>query len=442
MTTENKLYRHATPAEVGADRQLRSAIRKGFASLPASRGAPADRERMKQGRSRLATIADGTHVLAALAERAKLIMTPGPALARVLDWIKGATEQLHTADYRQRQNEVMVAASRGDQAAQELRAAAVRETIGALMMPSATWANFFMQVNLDEDDIFLLESRVPAEVGVEAIGPDGRADTVPAMQHFDFSAIPLYFLSTDDYEFPLVDLTHGGRVADAALANIDMARDFAAKLDFIIQSFHLVGATGSRCKAAFDITDANLAKRDYVPHSRVDTSNFPTGNIIVLATNTVTSGPRLDLLRAVIAYATQWGSGAWPDGDLVPVAIHVPSKDAYRFTEEFSISAPVGNSYTENVASAPFQLHFGGYNFTIIPDNTLSPAGDTHAYVRFNKPTGLALEKPSLGRDFRDDTYESQKANIGRVSRVAAIGQAMPRQWCPNILAVRYRNNA
>jgi hypothetical protein len=344
-------------------------------------------------------------------------------------------------DVLRERGEMILAARQGDEEQIQLRAELVKTLVTNLIVAKSSWASFFRQVSLGEDQNPYYEVSVPQEILVETIGLGGETDTVQPMMDKKQYPIPMELYWTKWFEYPLRDLYKGGRVKDLAMAQIDMARDFVSGIESILAGYIIAGSPDSRLVAAFDTTNADLKLRDYVAHSRINPANFPEGNLVELSTNTASSNFRKEVLDAALEYAESWGSGLDEDGGpLEIVSIRVCSKDVGAWRSQITLGSE-SNSLTEQIMEGGAVLNYAGKRIVLEGDNTIDPASGM-AYVQFNKPIGEQYEKTEFNDVLIDEGIERVRINRGRMCQGTALGWALPRPYRKNILGVRYRDEA
>ncbi len=393
---------------------------------------------MEAGRpERRATIGDMADFLASK-KRDVANLQMAPALAAKFDaFADKCIEGLQDEAKVRASNDLVELARNGDVTAKMKLEASVKQITVMLLLPTASWLPFLETVTLADNETPLMKTGVEQETGIRVLGPDGGAREFGAVQNLDTAAVPLFYLTSDWFAYKLTDLYQGSDVKNTALATLDIARDMAMHIDSLIKSYHMPGAVGSIIKASF-VTTGPEEKRSYLVHSNVVPANLPAGNYIELDDNTATSKLRKAILKTVVAYCTAWGKGGLVNGpDMIPVAIHVPSGQASDFLNDAEVTS-TPDSKREAIANNPFQIAYGGFNFTIVPDSGLDPALEC-VIVRMNRPTGIFYTKPSVGRQITDESPALLSMNKGRKMETKAIGISFPESWCPNVLCIRYR---
>jgi len=364
-------------------------------------------------------------------------VNPSGRGADLKEYFEGLAESVVDPDQLQKRGEMIMAAREGDPEQIKLRAEAVKLMVSNIILATSSWGNFFNMVSLGSEDWPMYEVSVPQEILVETVGLGGKTNTVQAILDKKQYPIPLEMYWTQWYEYTLRDLYKGTRVKDLALAQIDMARDFTAKIEAILAGYILKGAANSRLVATFETTDADLKLHDYVAHSRINTANFPTGNLVTLSTNTTTTSFRKEVLDAALEYAESWGGDIDGTGPLEIQSIRVPSKDVGDWRTGVTLTSE-SNSLTEQVMQGGAVLNYAGKRFTLEGDNTIDPTEGV-AYVQFNKPIGEQYEKTEFADVLIDEGVERQQENKGRMSQGTALGWALPRPMRKNVLGIVYR---
>jgi hypothetical protein len=424
-------YRFATPSDIAVSRGTKLKNSKSWkARIASALSGHVGANRRMSGLSSLAS-------LTASRARAALVLAGSPNRERVMAFHDNAIEKLQSGKDAERVQELYAGVRSGDPESQQILAGTVTRMTSMLLVGNANWLQFYERVGLGDEDQFVAESRVGGETAVRFVGQDGVPWTQSPNDNFSFTPTPLLNISTAVFEYPLFDIQMGDGVREHALSTVDLAQDLAAKVDELAASQIEITSPNTILTNSFTTTGPPEL-RSYVANSRVDVGNLPAGNIIVLSDNTATSLPRVAVILAAIDYASSWGFDAIAgQPDLVPQAIHVPSKLASAFLSEISPTAPSGVHNDNMVRNGPFQISYGGANVTIVPDNTLSP-DSPYAYVRFNRPVGFFIDKPSQSRTIVDESPNQQRLNKGTVSQSRAIGFSNPVHWGANILAVKF----
>lgn len=378
-------------------------------------------------------------LLAAVADRAKVTNPLGQG-ARIAAWAAEALEAIHTDGWLKDKGEVAMAASRGDAEAVELHAAAVQVTTENIVRANSNWLPYFEERSLgDEDYPVIVPETVGMRLTIASIGQDGGNVTIQS-QVGDPSPLfcPLHLRSTPWIEYPLVDVYKGAQVKEMALAQFDVARDRAWRLDELLASYLLYGGSNTRLVEAF-VTTGELGARDYYAHPRVNTANLPAGNFVTLSGNSTTSLFRKEVFDAIVKYVRSWGENVMESGSLMPVEISVASSHVTDFLSQVSL-ATAPNPVVDQVFAngAIVTLDYAGYKWIITGNNTIDPNQGV-AYVRMNQPVGLFFDKPSLAKALVDESATLAAQNKGRTCEIWCEGFAMPLHWRKRTFGVRYK---
>ncbi len=359
---------------------------------------------------------------------------------RLHGYFTGLAEDLQSEDYIQARADMVEAIRAKDKDAVTAFKEVVAEMTTNIVLATSNWLPFFRVHTLNHNDRAEVINETNQEIGVSIIGIDGKADRVRAVKEFTAEPVRMLVLATDVYEYPLFDLDKGFDVRDAALVQVDLARDLAAQVDAMLAQYILVGTPNSMLTAAFQTTGA-MVSRDYHAHSRVNTANFPAGNLLTLDGNSTTTKLRLDVFKAIVKYQHDWGSGAFPDGDIMAQTIIVPSSDTTGFLDEIATIDVNDNEVTRQIFNGGVPVNYGGQTWRVIGDNTLDP-NDGMAYVQTNKPVGEFYQKPSLDQTLLDDSFDRKINNSEAVAMTKVVGAATSRHHRPHLIGVRYRTPA
>jgi hypothetical protein len=357
----------------------------------------------------------------------------------VKQWVANAKEAIHTVDWLKSKGEVAMAAARGDAEAMEMHAAAIEITTTNVITASTTWASFFQMESLAEADYAVINSDVHGmAITVDTIGQDGGRQTIQAQTTNPGPVVvPIHLRTTPWIEYPLFDLYKGSSVKDLALAQFDLARDRAYRLDALLGSYLLADGTNTRLVASFVTNDALDGNNDYFAHPNVKTGNLPAGNLITLSGNSPTSLFRKEVFDAIITYCRSWGDNVLDSGSFMPVEIIIASSHVTHFLSQVTLTN-TPNFLVDQVFEGGMVLSYGGYKWVISGINTISPT-DGVAYVRMSQPIGIMYDKPAAAQTIQDDSKTLLSQNLGRVCETWAESFAMPRHWRKRMLGVRYR---
>jgi hypothetical protein len=395
-----------------------------------------------RGNVQAGTLLRAANELEAYAVRAEMFNPQGRGKELAANF-RASIEQFHTDEWVNSRNEIMRASRRGDAEAIEMRSEIIKTTVSNFMFTTSSWQNFFTQVDLPHNGVPYMECNVPQEITVECIGPDGAPRPVRPVKQQEQAPVDLCVLSTPEFVYPTRDLYKGFDVREEALAQVDLTRDLNAQWDVILKQLVLVGSPSTRLKATFTLTGVPDCKKDYHAHSVVDTANFPAGNYVTLSSNGADTTFRQECLDEIIAYVTQWGSGAFSDGDMSVAEIIIPSGDGAGWLDAVTITNNSTGGHTnpavEQILSTGGLFSYGGHNFTYRYDNTLDPTPGT-AYVRMNKPIGTIFTKTSMDDTIieADSVMKRQYKESIAMTKVYGVGYTS--NLTPNIFAIKYRD--
>jgi len=383
------------------------------------------------------SVADVTRFLGRVKDRVA-VLNPAGRGGEITEWADAALTAISSDGWLKEKGEIALAAARGDREAAALHAAAVEVTTENIVRATSNWLPFFESRSLGEEDFPVINpTTYGMQIAIDTIGQDGGNRTIQA-QLGDPSPlfVPLYMRATNWIEYPLVDAYHGSKVKDLALSQFDVARDRAWRTDALLGSYILVGGANTRLVATFVTTGSN-ADRDYQAHSRVNTANLPTGNLVTLADNSTTSRFRKQVFDAILEYCAAWGDNVMEGGNLNPVEITVASSHVTAFLSQVNLTS-ADNLLTKQIFEGGAVMSYGGRQWIITGSNTLDPAAGI-AYVRMDQPIGIVYDKPSLAKAITDESPALLAANKGRVCEVWCEGFGMPRHWRKRTFGVCYK---
>ncbi len=350
-----------------------------------------------------------------------------------MPFLEGAIAAISTDAHKQKMSEMVAAASAGDKEQQVALSKVVVSSVGHLIRAAGTWQQWYKSVSLKEDEVGYIRDYVPQQVEVRLGTGDGTVaayDLQPDLE--DDRIVPLFFIYSDVVRAKLFD-EYKGNIADAALATVDIALDLMEKIDALLQVPMTVGTSSSVFTATF-VNDGTPASH-YHASDRIFTTNFPTGNIIVLSTNGASTVPRFDVIRAVDEYFGRFGSAFSPDGEMVAARIHVASGMAHHFGDEFTPTS-AANLYTDKLFVTRKRVEYNGSIYEIVPDPTMDPASK-YVLVTGNAPAGIFFDKPAGSMVKRT---EDEVLNEVFAFERALIGYGFPITWAPRVLAVKFKD--
>lgn len=363
-------------------------------------------------------------------------LNPDPtngAVAAMQAYVDGVKETLDTEEKLNDFRKLVTDAHEGDSQSRIALGMSIAESVGHLVRSTSNWLSWYDVRTLAEDEIPFLHNYVPQTINVRIGNSDGTL-----RQHHGSpndsadERVSLYFILSDVFTGIIFDV-YKGDIKQMQLGTVDIAMDIAESIDGVAQTAITVGSANSIYTDTF-VTDGSPAAH-YHASNRIQTGNFPTGNIIAAAGNGASTLPRLAVLTAIHEYYSRFGSGVFDGQDAVPVAIHVAAIHAAAFSAEFTPTSHM-NRYTDQVFQNPFSLEAHGRNFLIVPDNTIDPA-DKHVYVRPNLPIGLHFQKPAGDKVGYE---EDDRNNEFKTWERKCIGWAFPVTWQPRSVAIKFKS--
>lgn len=371
--------------------------------------------------------------LRSLADRAKIVASPRNALVAAA-FFDGALAALETEENQKKLTD-MVNAARGDgQDAREAQVALGRmiaSNVGNLIRAAGTWIQWYESQVLGESDVPYLRNFVPqyGDVFVGTAEGNTRVKTILPNLESD-EMVELHFLISQTYRATLFD-KYKGNVANSALAVIDIAMDLKEKLDGILQLPFLIGSANSVYVASF--TNDGTAASHFHASSRINTANFPTGNIISLTDNGASTVPRFAVIRAIDEYMGRFGDAM--DGVGGMTQVHVASGIAHQFGTEFTPTS-VANPVADQMFANRRRITYNGMTYEIIPDPTLDPT-DKHVYVKGAAAGGIYFEKPAGAyTERKEDLRNNEVLTWERM----LYGLAIPKTYVPRVLAIKFKS--
>ena len=430
----DSLLTHVTPskAEIAAGQRNQKRV---LAGLPLS-GNLSLLQKMKENRS------NGiSRRVSEVSTRDQLTALFAKGMARCGDrlregckqFFEGALTALDTADSRKAVAD-MVAASIGDSPeAKESQVALSRmiaENVGKLIRFTGSYVPWYKSVTLGESDVPYIRTFVPQEINVRIGTGDGTLITHDAQPDLedDTKAI-LFFMISDILRAKLFDVNKGN-IADAALGTVDIALDLLDKIDAYLALAVRIGGANTIFTSTF-VTDGTPAAH-YLATSRINTANYPTGNIIAPASNGGATKPRFDCLRVIDEYFGRFASAL--DNAVGPVRIHMASGIAHQFGDEFTATS-VTNPYSDALYKNRKMLNYNGRDFEIVPDDTIDPT-DKYLYVNSGMPIGLYFDKPAGAKVFRK---EDDVLNEVTTWERALMATLYPVPWAIGSCAVQFK---
>lgn len=304
---------------------------------------------------------------------------------------------------------------RGDAAANAEQVTLTVERVNNYLTATTNPLSFFDVRNLSDSEDFSYINETGQEIGVADVGQDGKARTAQLVRNQDRSAIRHHILSTDELEFPLVDVVRGV-IADPSKAQMIAARDLSLKLATKLWT------TISDCAGGFVTTGAKQS-RTYNAHSSIQTDNFPTTNVV---DNSADAAFKLNSLISAHEYGAQWGQVFGQE--IYPVEIRVPSKLVLGMAREISATTQITQQSLSNQIATDGYVHdLYGKNVVIRGDEMLSSGTAAKVYVRFNRPLGTIFFKPGLDKYYTMlNMAKGQNLGSVKVGKVWAVAVPTP----------------
>lgn len=324
----------------------------------------------------------------------------------------------------------------------QIIAAFVTTVVYNYITATSRWADFFRQVNLANDEMpeLTIDPGTKQKLRVRSIGIDGGFELVQPNRQGGLSRIfpDIQRIVTDDYEYPIYEPCRGD-VRQEFINLVDHAMAIADAINDALAAAIQTSSMPSSPYVASFVTTGPEADRHYLTDPRVNVNNLPTGNYIVLPANTSTSTIRQAFLTEIIKYAGKWGT--FSDGTSLSVeAVHIASADAFGWLDQVNFITTMGtNPVIDQIFNGGQVMSYANQSFNWIADNTIDPSLGI-AYVRFNRPIGELYRKPGMDQMFHDTSVALQKENKERMAMASHFGIAMPLQWNPFTLAIKYRS--
>ncbi len=419
-------FKHVTPSrqDIAAGRAFEKKV---LAETPTQNNRALIR-RMQENPKRASTRSVLTRLKDLLPNTASMTNPASAACAK--EFIEGALNHVETKEHNQRMVEMVTAAMGDDREAKAALGKVISVNVGNLIRASGSWIQWYDQVTLKEDEIPYVRNYVPQTGNFR----QGTETGISAVKHVqpnleDDTLVDLFFLLSDVFVATLFD-RYKGNIAAAGLATIDLALDLMEKIDGILQLPFTVGTTGSVYVSSFTVD--GTAAAHYLASSRIDTGNFPAGNIIAPISNGGATKPRLDCIRSIDEYLGRFGNVLEGDG---AITIHVASKIAHQFGDEFVATSAV-NAYTDKLFKNRRMIEFNGKVYEIVADPTIANTskylyckGSSAAGVYFDKPAGALV-----------DRKEDAMLNEVRTFERALMGWIIPNTYVPRALAIQFKD--
>lgn len=341
------------------------------------------------------------------------------------------------------------AATGSDAASRSLNAIRVETTSNLVIPELRILPAFFDVVQLADNERPFWQNETREEVNVRQVSSDGRRGiTSRFVKPQTETPIELREIASDPIRYSVRDVNLGNvQPANSARANIDIARDVAARLDALGLAFL------NNCFGSWSLTSGARQDRVIVPHSYIASANLPLSNDITLdgttldamgitrsgrVVNTTTTGLRQEVFEALTWYTAAWGE-AKPAGYAVePTGVLlVPSKDVTTIGNSLTLDGAKGSDIAEAIKKDGFaRVPWMGKIWTLVPSATLAP---NTLLVPFTKRIGVLYLKPSM--DWEESKVDI-KNNYEERSAGKVYGLYSPSHFKPFALRIRYRTAA
>lgn len=308
-----------------------------------------------------------------------------------------------------------------------------REIINNWVIAESHALNFFRVVTLAENEEPVIEVNTDEEVPVRYLGSDGTPKLFQA--HRDRSrTVPDWFqLSSDWFEYTLVDPRHG-READLATVNVNIAHDLEKKLDKILWDDFIKANTTI---SAFDFTNADRSKRTMNFHSSVVLANIPPSNDLTAANSTAGKQWRKECIDVITRYQNRWAN-AFPGRMVKALETYVPSLDNDGWLDDITLTAQANYITDQIMKEGRPTRGFGGEGgLNTVPIVDLDPAGYA-GYTRFDHPIGYVFLKPTLNNTLRDDRAITVARNKAREMQSFWVCVCVVEPWRINVTKTTY----
>jgi len=302
-------------------------------------------------------------------------------------------------------------------------------TVDNFVVAQSNASSFFNRVNLDADEAPILENITGQEMKARLIGEDGKPHLTQILKNLARTVVPLSWLSTRQFEYPLVDL-YRGDVSQSLIEAAPLARDLAIAQDQAL--WPLIKALP---KAVW-VQTGPAATRTFVLHSAIDPANIPPGNFLDMTSEGAFD---FNIIKAIVKWFMQMGNTFGEA--IIPKVIYVPSIDVGGFIDQITLNT-FPNVISNQIFEDGYVLSFGGKTMAIVGDSTLPVAAHT-CYVRSNLPIGDFFRKPSMDEVLPSDPSQIpliwRTENKGRIMMRQPFGAVTPLPWSVRMLAVKYK---
>lgn len=280
----------------------------------------------------------------------------------------------------------------------------------------------FEVVTLKEDERPAFQNSTKQEIRVGSISQDGEPTRAKVVKPHAEGLIDLGLVTTPKVTYKVMDL-YNGRVAEAALATLQLAADMANELDKRCWTLLTASVANGGAFGAFDFTNANKATHIYVPNSRVVTANLPDTNDI-----TVYDCANFDykVLDEILFYGHRWGRNAFLAGPLVPTGrILINPRDAKEIGSAIAPTGDQSNAVAAQMLAAGYTNLgvYKGVNWVLVEDNTLTTG---FCIAEYNRKPGRVYFKPAMDREEVKDDYDTRLRNEQERYMQKAFGASIP----------------
>lgn len=303
---------------------------------------------------------------------------------------------------------LQTAAANGDRDARTQLCSIRVQTFNNYLLASQNKLSFFFNLQeLQENETPYEQNETIQELRVSYVGADGQPPTTKIIKPQDEVRIPLHFLTSDEFEYSILD-PYRGRIAEAAKATVMLAYDMKNAME--AKAFEMLNRTVANGGAYGDfVLTGKKSLRTYLGNSYINVANLPSTNDITVEGSTADTLFRYDVFREIAKYGEQWAD-AFPDGPLVPTGrVLIPSSETSDIARTITPSGSTSNEVADQLLEqgwATVDIH--GRKYTLIADNTLTPGT---CYAEYNRKPGNWYLKPSLDQEIVDDGKEMLKKN-------------------------------
>lgn len=324
-------------------------------------------------------------------------------------------------------------------ALQELRMVNIELFVRAM----SNFGLFFNSVTLKDNEQSVYVHSYKNPVNVKHIAQDGHIGTMKAVKAQKQVYVDMREISAE-VGYQIRDVNLGTDVVAAANATVDVAWDIENKIDY--EAFKMLINGGvfapfvTKKNGASDALSAT-----FIPHWRINTTNLPTTNDIVLSGATATrlnatpngtgggqsNNFRYDVIVAAIDYCASFANIF--GGPLDPTgAILIPSSDVSGLARDIKPTTLFFNEVAEGALKDYRIFEYQNKKWVLIPDVTLTPGC---CYLPLNRPVGDKITKPSL--DWEDIDTNRKKNWETRTSN-KTLQYFVPEPSRVNALRVTY----